>query len=283
MKLSVYIPVLKRDGLYERCRASIERSIEFARREGTSLPPDEFEIVAVEGVSPLAEARNEGVRRTTGDWIATVDADDEVTEDWFAEIVRAIGRAEAGSEAVDDIVFDMTFVRGSRENVTVYGRKTIVDGKTLVEDVLRDVRIGSHTPRHVMNRRLFAGVNYERVPVLEDYVTMPRLMARVRNALYVAKPLYRYIIRENSLSTGTNGLTILDIAKRRHAEYGRPAEISGCLLAYNCLYDCADAAGEARRWIRRHLRAALTDGEVPVKWKLKFVLASLGIMIRRPK
>ena len=138
MKLSVYIPTLERDALFERCMRSIERSIAEAGTRG--LPPTEYEIVVVEGVSPLSEARNEGLWRTTGEWIATVDADDEVTDDWFREICRAIVAAEREGE-IDDIVFDHEVIGSRRRCVCVYGREPIVDGKIVADDMLRDVRL----------------------------------------------------------------------------------------------------------------------------------------------
>ena len=280
MKLSVYIPTLKRDALFDRCRQSIDRSIAAAGSAG--LPAGEYEICVVEGVSPLSEARNEGLRRTTGDWIACVDADDEVAEAWFEEICRAIAAAERDEE-IDDIVFDMTIVRGTWEKDCRYGREAIVEAKVLVDDMLRDLRIGNYAWLHVTRRRLWADERFERVPVMEDYVTMHRVLSRARKVAYVAKPLYRYIIREGSLCNGDadSRRRIFDIAVRRAEALGDAANVGTMFSAFNVLYDKYDRTGTARRWIRQHFFQALCDREVPVKWKLKFALAALGIVIRR--
>lgn len=280
MKLSVYIPALTRDALFDRCMRSVRRSIAAAGREG--LPEGEYEICVVEGVSPLAAARNAGIERTAGEWIATVDSDDEVTESWFAEICQAIARAEKSERPVDDIVFDMVQVMDGREMTCVLGRPPVIAGRTLRDDVLRNIRIGCYTCLHVMRRRVFGGIRYDRVPVLEDYVTMPRLLQNVRWAMYVAQPLYRYVIRKGSLSNGVDRLTLLEIASRRFRALGRPSEVSVCLLAYDCLYERSTASAKARRLIRRHLLSVLADGEVPIKWKVKFLLAAVGVMVRRP-
>ena len=258
MKLSVYIPTLQRDALFDRCLGSIERSIAAAGQDG--LPTDEYEICVVEGVRPLSEARNEGIRRTTGEWIACVDADDEVAADWFGEICRAIAAAER-DEKIDDIVFDMTIVRGTRETVCRYGRGSVVEPKVLVGDMLRDLRIGNYAWLHVTRRRLWRDERFELVPVMEDYVTMHRVLARARKTAYVAKPLYRYVVRAGSLCNGgaERHREIFEIAVRRAESLGGAANIGTMVCAYNILYDGLDRDGAARRWIRRHLLQALCD------------------------
>ena len=282
MKLSIYIPTLKRDALFDRCLGSIERSIVAAGQDG--LPTDEYEICVVEGVCPLSEARNEGIRRTTGEWIATVDADDEVTADWFGEICRAIAAADRDG-GIDDVVFDMTVVRGARETNLCYGRDADVVPRVLVDDLLRDMRIGNYVCLHVTHRRLWVGERFERTPVMEDYVTMHRVLARARKVSYIAKPLYRYVVREGSLCNGgaERHREIFEIAVRRAESLGGAANVGAMVSAYNILYDGLDRDGAARRWIRCHFLQALCDREVSAKWKLKFALAAVGVMIRRPK
>ena len=280
MKLSIYIPTLQRDVLFDRCFGSIERSIAAAGRDG--LPADEYEICVVEGVRPLSEARNEGLRRTTGEWIACVDADDMVAEAWFGEVCKAIAAAERDGE-IDDIVFDMTIVRGTRETNACYARGEVVEPKVLVDDMLRDLRIGNYAWLHVTRRRLWRDERFELVPVMEDYVTMHRVLARARKTAYVAKPLYRYVVRAGSLCNGgaERHREIFEIAVRRAESLGGAANIGTMVCAYNILYDGLDRDGSARQWIRSHSLQALCDREVPAKWKLKFALAAFGIVIKR--
>lgn len=279
MKVSICIPVLARDALFERCRASLERSVAAAGGRA------EVEFVVVEGVSPVSAARNECLRRATGDWIAWVDGDDEVSGGWYPEILRALENAECTESETDDILIDMVFVRRNSETVHCYGRGPTLKPQVVVADVLRNVRLGGHLVRHVSRRCLWKGMTFDDVCVLEDSLVLPRVLARARKIAYVAKPLYRYIVREGSLCNGgpERQREIFRIAVRRAEAVGGPANIGTMVCAYNRLYDRADADGAARRWIRRHLVQALADGEVPWKWKLKFALASLGVMVRRPK
>lgn len=282
MKLSIYIPTLKRDELFDRCLRSIKRSIAVAGSDAFAV--NDYEIVVVDGISPVAAARNEALRRVSGEWITCVDSDDEVTGEWFREICRAITAAERNG-GIDDIVFDMTIVRGTGETEVQYGREPVVETATLVADMLRDMRLGGHAVRHVMRRSLWTDDCFERLPVLEDYVTLPRVLARARKIAYVAKSLYRYIVRPGSLCNGSveSRCAAFVIAVHQAESFGGAANIGTMVCAYNLLYERIGMDGAARRWIRHHLLQALCDREVPIKWKVKFSLAALGVMIRRPK
>lgn len=70
--ISVIIPVFK-------------TSLELRRRCLDSLKGLECEIIEVDGL-PLAEARNEGLRKAKGEWVWFVDADDEARP----EVVRGV-------------------------------------------------------------------------------------------------------------------------------------------------------------------------------------------------
>lgn len=282
MKLSVYIPALRRDELFDRCLQSIHRSI--AAAGPTALGADDYEICVIEGVTPVSAARNAGVERTTGEWIACVDSDDEVTEDWFAEICRAIQTAQAGAEPIDDIFFDVTIVTPSRTRTDSYGgTRSVIDGDDLCQDVLRDMRIGSHCWRHVLRRELFADQEFRELRSFEDYDTLPHLLRRVRKALYIAKPLYRYVTREGSLSRSNNMHELLEVARARMRTFGQPAEVGFCLSCFSCLYDRSGNAGELRGEIRRRLPSLLFDRHLSRKWRLKFLLAAFGVIVRLPK
>lgn len=273
MKFSVIVPGFGKDRSLAEAQA--------VRLSG--IVGGDAEVLVPDG-SNVAEARNNGLRAARGEWIVWVDADDEVTADWFPEISRAIAAAERDG-TVDDIILDMTVVTGARETLCRYGRGYLVDPKVVVSDMLRDMRLGAHCWRHVMSRRLWEGDSFDGLPILEDYVTLPRVLARARKIAYLDKPLYRYVVRNGSLcKSGEEGRhAALDTAARRARSAGGPANVGAMVCAYGILYDRLDADGTARRLIRRYLLQALCDSEVGCKWKLKFALAAIGIIVRRPK
>ena len=91
------------------------------------LPGDrDVEEIAVVGVSPVGKARNEGLRRAAGDYVAWVDADDEIEDGWLEAIKESItDKPDAivfGCEEVDpvDVAFShaMWDVVASRKSLT---------------------------------------------------------------------------------------------------------------------------------------------------------------------
>ena len=101
MKISVIVPVGDKNA-WSVCKASIEQSLSEYRGEVVAevLPCFDLEHRGA------YIARNEGLERATGDWIAWVDCDDEVEPNWASEICAAI----KAHPDVDVIQFDATEV-----------------------------------------------------------------------------------------------------------------------------------------------------------------------------
>ena len=110
MIVSVIIPIGCRDFL-EDCRRSVYSSIE---KCAANVKCEVVEVFDDErkGVS---WARNEGLKRANGDWIAWVDCDDIVEENWFSEIADAI---EYHADS-DIIQFDAVEIKKGKERFLI--------------------------------------------------------------------------------------------------------------------------------------------------------------------
>lgn len=167
VKLSIIVPTLK---------GEVPRSLESAAER------EDVEIVVVKGVSPVGKARNEGLRRARGEWIAWVDADDEVEEGWLEEILSIL--TSRTSQTSPDII-------------SVNVRQEWHDGSGRESTILDGRKCGQLWSK-VFRRSLFDWLEFQGA-VHEDYriqCQMPREAKRV----HLDKVLYVYKRRAEGLS-----------------------------------------------------------------------------------
>lgn len=188
MKISVIVPVGDR-AQYGACRDALRRSLALA----TAC---EWELVEIfddtrRGVS---WARNEGLRRATGDYVAWVDADDSVREDWAGKICAAASRG------VDVVTIDARLVgwKNHRHDL-VWGEKHPTMEKLRVA-VYRDWARWGAMWLYAIKRELWADIRFdEDVKVAEDYLVLPQVLARASSCAYVPEKLYEYKCNEGSI------------------------------------------------------------------------------------
>lgn len=173
-KLSIIVPTL--DG---GVPASLTRAT-----EGRT----DVEVVAVKGVSPVGKARSEGLRRSTGKWIAWVDADDEVREEWLPTVLCEVkAQEEAHGQGADILTFN--------------ARQEWHDGSGRPSAVLDGRKCGQLWCK-VFRRTLFDGLEFQGA-VHEDWriqCQMPKTVKRV----HIDKVLYVYRRQRNGLSQHRN-------------------------------------------------------------------------------
>ena len=286
VKLSIILPCLKRDALAERAIRSV----------GSAPDGVELEWVIVEGVSPLGRARNVGLSRATGDYIAWIDGDDEVTAEWFPEIVRAL------RDRPDVVLFDIEAVGWAKLKDMVYGGDAHPDPEAVTRDVYRNVRLQSHVWRVVSRRSLWEAIPFDdQRTAPEDFPVLPLLMARAKSIVYVPKKLYRYIRNDGSLMNAGNVTRTVQFAAiaLERFERSEPRFASAALwgtadILYRTLFalnagsvDLADGdrlvRANSRKFLARHLFALWRESaflgslRLRLRWELKFLMAAFGL------
>ena len=258
MTLSVIVPSL--DGGY-RFRVPEE------------LPDGvKIDLVVVEGVSPVGKARNEGLKRAIGDYVAWVDADDDVTDEWLPRVVAAV------KEGVDCVVLD--FIEdGGRRHVWEES------GKGILHDVIANSRLSglsSECWRFVIRRELWKGLTFdEKCIVAEDYRMMPEVISRVNTWRHVGIS-YKYHASSGSLIRSSDYASSLD---RINAGIERAERWRGTEHEDTAFAEAVHEAGwmnewngvkrESRDFMEKNFRKIMCCGELTWWWKIKVVLILL--------
>lgn len=123
----------------------------------------DVELVVVEGVTPVGKARNVGLARAVGDYIAWVDADDEVSSDWLASLLSTLGQSP------DVIVIGHKWMMNAE-----FGFEKTWRGGDLLGDLLDGRLVSGELWNKIIRRDLWASVRFD------DTVRIERIWSSVK-------------------------------------------------------------------------------------------------------
>lgn len=306
MKLSVVIPVNNGAGCLERCLESILASsaaggnamlepviVDDASTDATSCIVERFRqripgIVAVRHETNLGvgEARNTGLGHATGEWVAWVDADDEVEPEWFSRMTQTL---QAGDP--DVLAFDATAVwdGGGGRYPVVYGRPAgLVDVRRFALDVMGASAAGARLWNRVFRRSLIEGLGFGGRS-FEDYRFQVEALKRARSVLYLPERLYIYHRGANGLSQHVEPKQCLeallalarDADAEPDADFHR-AQVRGVAIMAADFLRHADLSGLPdaaclRRWVRHAWPILMREPDVGWRLRAKALLAGMGL------
>ena len=274
MKISVIIPIGDR-ALYSTCRASLMRSIENAKGIGC-----EWELVEVfdDARKGVAWARNEGVSRALGDYIAWVDCDDEVEVPWAAEIAR-----ELLESPVDMLVFDARaeWVDGRSGYNIAYGRDAgRIPSNVFAKDVIGVGRMGGWLWNKVFRRGMFDGRRFVG-NAFQDYRMMCEVLPEAESVWYLPEILYLYHRRSGGISQYVNRSeslkaleALVEIAEMRTDCYAEDMRRGVAVQAADfCRH--AGGASSLRSFLRRQLVNVWKARDIVFRVKVKCLLEAI--------
>ena len=219
--ISIIIPIYGTKDYLEKCLNSIIHQtyknleiilINNIELEGTKeickkfqLIDERIQVINVSNVT-VGEARNIGIKQSTGEYLAFIDSDDYIKEDMYEILQKSITEYDA------DIV-DIGYAReedGKIESKIFTEKIEILDKETALEELLKDRKIQSYMWNKIYKREIWNNIWFSSDKVFEDIDIMYRLFENAKKIVLIDSLKYIYVQRRTSIMHEHNSSFILD-------------------------------------------------------------------------
>ena len=227
--ISVIVPVYNVEKFLDRCILSLQRQtynnleillIDDGSSDQSGVICDKYasedsriQVVHKSNGGP-SSARNEGLRRCSGDYIAFVDSDDWLEPKLYETLLKL---AKNNHTSITGCAAITDFEDGTFENNHKDRENGIISGKTCALDVLYQTKHAwGAMYAKLFNREIMDGVLFPNISHLEDYSVSLQLFLKTNKVYFCNKTLYHYRSRQGSLSKAgfsINKLKTIDAAE----------------------------------------------------------------------
>lgn len=310
--ISIIVPVYNTLDCLERCFTSIKSQtyenfevviVDDGSTDGSSEVCDRWSQIDSrfksyhQNNAGQAAARNFGVCAAKGDFLAFVDSDDYISEDYLKDLFDALKTNDA------DISICAHYEdRDGIENVKGPQKKRVYDRIGALIEIINDDTIQSYCWGRIYKKSLFNGVVFPVGRNYEDLAVNYRLFDNAKTLCTINRPLYHYVIRKGSMSfnDGTavgwhdkchsNVLSQIERTEyfKTKQEYDLVSRSLAALLPYlysdimtGCNVGNMKDTSECRDFLKNNKKNIMKNVYVRVKDKfLYFIYCSDGIAFR---
>ena len=231
----------------------------------------------------LSGARNAGIEKAGGSYLAFVDSDDYLSPEFLERLYRAC--VETGS---DMSVCRWEYVKGEPILECGNGRTEIFTGRQMLANLyIPDGAYFVVAWNKLYRRELFESIRYPAGRIHEDEATTYRIYHQVKQADYVDASLYGYFVTPSSITRGFNpkrldwvkaGVERVDFFEEQgYKELMVPALkalADGSIDIYFGMKDELPGSGREQKWIQDLIRRGLTRvkpyGRFPLRTEIGY-------------
>lgn len=231
-----------------------------------SISDPRIEVVRIAGVTPVGRARAEGLARATGEYVAWIDADDEISDHWAERIL------EVSDRDPDVIAF----------GYEIDGRAFPPTGD-LIEAILRGASRHMSLWGMAIRRDLWRDIEFDRTAeIMEDWGVLPSLLSRARSFVMIPDLLYRY--QPTARGTSSKCGLAPEVDRRltvfgewfRHSAWSAKFRYRLAFLEGVARMRCWFRTPSWRRWLLTHLPMLMLT-KAKFRQKLKWLVLAGGL------
>ena len=239
-KLSLIVPIYGVEKYIHKFLGSLEKNllpgvevllIDDGTKDDSGKIADEFALMHPQYVrvvhkenGGLSSARNKGLEIAQGEYVIFPDPDDYLADDYVETILKAIEEYNA-----PDMIFFDYYVGTCKDDFkrnTVPGFiEGVISKESFIKEHIKDSNIKGMVWFKAIKKSFYDGLWFNKeTRVAEDYELLTDLVPKLENIVYIPKPLYYYIYRENSLTNTANfadSLRMFDLVLDRYKKHSR--------------------------------------------------------------
>lgn len=219
--ISIIIPIYGTKDYLERCLNSVisqtYKNLEIIlvndiQTSETKSICDKFKLldnrIKVIDVSSVevGEARNIGIKHSTGEYLGFVDSDDYIREDMYEVLLKELVNNDAD-------IADIGFAReedGIIEEKNFTEKVQVLEKEVAIEELLKDKKVQSYMWNKLFRRSVWNNIWFDSKRVYEDIDIMYKLFIQAEKVVLIDSLKYIYVQRSTSIMHTLNSSYILD-------------------------------------------------------------------------
>ena len=225
VSITVIIPIYNTEKTLDRCIRSVlanhvdevilvdDGSPDDSGKKCDEWAKQDIRIKVIHKVNGgLSDARNEGLKAVTGDYVSFVDSDDEVAPDTYAPLITFLSQ----HREVQILEFPARIhIGGKDEHLLTFADNimNITSSEKKKELWLNDVYAHSYVCNKIFHKDLFNDISFEKGALFEDAIIMPRLIQETQYYATCNKGMYLYYINNDGITRDFSNLPQLLLAQ----------------------------------------------------------------------
>ena len=147
----------------------------------------------------ISATRNLGIKISQGKYIAWIDPDDYISDNWWSSIKKLLKK----DRKIDVIFFDYVVMEKEKYiNKRFSNKSKCIDKKIFLYELAANQKIQGQLWQKVFKRELIENLMFpENVSFLEDYAMLPKFTINAQKIYYLSEFLYIHRTRKKSLTT----------------------------------------------------------------------------------